>query len=94
MVTLLPAISVMSFVVIPREERYLEARFGEEYETYRKAYGAGCRLRTEPRNGLVSTQALEGTRRPLIVTTGAAVLGDTGPTPLSEHARLHPLRGF
>ena len=35
MVTLLPAISVMSFVVIPREERYLEARFGEEYTTYK-----------------------------------------------------------
>src|SRR5215471_9610092 len=33
LVTLLPAISVMSFVVIPREERYLEARFGEEYAT-------------------------------------------------------------
>jgi len=34
-VTLLPAIAVMSFVVIPREERYLEARFGEEYKTYK-----------------------------------------------------------
>lgn len=34
-VTLLPAISVMSFVVIPREERYLEARFGEEYKKYK-----------------------------------------------------------
>lgn len=38
-------------------------------------------------------QALEGTGRPLVVTTGAAVLGDTGPTPVSEDARLHPLRG-
>jgi protein-S-isoprenylcysteine O-methyltransferase Ste14 len=35
MLTLLPAISLMSFVVIPREERYLEARFGEEYKTYK-----------------------------------------------------------
>jgi protein-S-isoprenylcysteine O-methyltransferase Ste14 len=35
LVTLLPAISVMSFVVIPREERYLEARFGEEYARYK-----------------------------------------------------------
>ena len=35
LVTLLPAISVMSFVVIPREERYLEARFGEEYTRYK-----------------------------------------------------------
>jgi protein-S-isoprenylcysteine O-methyltransferase Ste14 len=33
--TLLPALSVMSFVVIPREERYLEARFTEEYAAYR-----------------------------------------------------------
>lgn len=35
LVTLLPAISVMSFVVIPREERYLEARFSEEYGKYK-----------------------------------------------------------
>lgn len=35
LVTLLPAICVMSFVVIPREERYLEARFGEEYARYK-----------------------------------------------------------
>ncbi len=35
LVTLLPAIAVMSSVVIPREERYLEARFGEEYTMYR-----------------------------------------------------------
>lgn len=39
LVTLLPAISVMSFVVIPREERYLEARFGEEYARYRASVG-------------------------------------------------------
>ena len=35
LITLLLAIFVMSFVVIPREERYLKARFGEEYATYR-----------------------------------------------------------
>lgn len=35
LVTLLPAVSVMSFVVIPREERYLEASFGKEYVTYK-----------------------------------------------------------
>jgi protein-S-isoprenylcysteine O-methyltransferase Ste14 len=35
LVTLVPAISIMSFVVIPREERYLEARFGEEYAGYK-----------------------------------------------------------
>src|SRR5262249_40130374 len=35
LIMLLPTIFVMSFVVIPREERYLEARFGEEYTTYK-----------------------------------------------------------
>ena len=35
LITLLPAISVMSLVVIPREERYLEAHFGEEYASYK-----------------------------------------------------------
>ena len=35
LVTLLPAIFVMAFVVIPREERYLEACFGDEYERYK-----------------------------------------------------------
>jgi protein-S-isoprenylcysteine O-methyltransferase Ste14 len=34
-VTLLPAICLISFVVIPREERYLEARFGEQYARYK-----------------------------------------------------------
>src|SRR5215831_2352444 len=37
LLTLVPAISMMSFVVIPREERYLEARFGEEYATYKES---------------------------------------------------------
>ncbi|MBO0912523.1 MAG: isoprenylcysteine carboxylmethyltransferase family protein [Acidobacteria bacterium] len=35
LVTLLAAVSVISFVVIPREERYLQARFGKEYGTYK-----------------------------------------------------------
>jgi protein-S-isoprenylcysteine O-methyltransferase Ste14 len=35
LITLLPAIALMFFVVIPREERYLGARFGEEYSTYK-----------------------------------------------------------
>lgn len=33
--TLAAAVSVMSFVVIPREERYLERRFGAEYLEYK-----------------------------------------------------------
>ena len=35
LVTLIAAVALMSFVVIPREERYLEARFSAEYSTYR-----------------------------------------------------------
>jgi protein-S-isoprenylcysteine O-methyltransferase Ste14 len=34
-VTLLAAVAVMSFVVIPKEERYLEARFPSEYSPYK-----------------------------------------------------------
>jgi protein-S-isoprenylcysteine O-methyltransferase Ste14 len=34
-VTLLAAVAVMSLVVIPREERYLEARFPSEYPPYK-----------------------------------------------------------
>ena len=33
--TLVAATSLMSFVVIPREERYLERRFGPEYVEYK-----------------------------------------------------------
>jgi protein-S-isoprenylcysteine O-methyltransferase Ste14 len=36
LITLLPAIALMAFVVIPREERYLTARFNEEYTRYRE----------------------------------------------------------
>ena len=35
--TLLAAVAVMSLVVIPREERYLEARFPAEYSSYKAA---------------------------------------------------------
>jgi protein-S-isoprenylcysteine O-methyltransferase Ste14 len=34
-ITLLAAVAVMSFVVIPKEERYLEARFPSEYSSYK-----------------------------------------------------------
>jgi nucleoside-diphosphate-sugar epimerase len=34
-------------------------------------------------------RALKGSGKPLIMTSSAAVLGDTGPTPVNENARLH-----
>jgi len=36
LVTLLPALALMMFVVVPREERYLEARFPSEYLPYKR----------------------------------------------------------
>ena len=36
-VTLLPALALMSLVVIPREERYLESRFPSDYLPYKAA---------------------------------------------------------
>ena len=35
LITLIPAVALMSLVVIPREERYLEARFPSEYLPYK-----------------------------------------------------------
>ena len=35
LITLIPAVALMSLVVIPREERYLEARFPSEYVPYK-----------------------------------------------------------
>jgi protein-S-isoprenylcysteine O-methyltransferase Ste14 len=35
LITLVPAVAIMSFVVIPREERYLEARFPAQYLPYK-----------------------------------------------------------
>lgn len=35
LITLAPAVALMSLVVIPREERYLEARFPSEYMPYK-----------------------------------------------------------
>jgi protein-S-isoprenylcysteine O-methyltransferase Ste14 len=37
LVTLVPALALMSFWVIPREERYLEARFPSQYLPYKSA---------------------------------------------------------
>jgi protein-S-isoprenylcysteine O-methyltransferase Ste14 len=37
LIMLVPAIALMALVVIPREERYLEARFPSEYSSYRAA---------------------------------------------------------
>ena len=37
LLALLPAVGLMALVVIPREERYLEARFPAEYVSYRRA---------------------------------------------------------
>jgi protein-S-isoprenylcysteine O-methyltransferase Ste14 len=36
LLALLPALGLMGWVVIPREERYLEARFPSEYPRYRR----------------------------------------------------------
>ena len=35
LVTLIPAVALMSFVVIPREERYLKTRFTSDYLAYK-----------------------------------------------------------
>jgi protein-S-isoprenylcysteine O-methyltransferase Ste14 len=35
LITLVPAVAVMSFVVIPREERYLEEKFPSQYLPYK-----------------------------------------------------------
>jgi protein-S-isoprenylcysteine O-methyltransferase Ste14 len=37
LVSLVPAVALMSFVVIPREEHYLETRFPSEYLAYKAA---------------------------------------------------------
>jgi len=37
LVALLPALALMMLVVVPREERYLEARFPSEYLPYKRA---------------------------------------------------------
>jgi protein-S-isoprenylcysteine O-methyltransferase Ste14 len=37
LITLIPAFALMALVVVPREERYLDARFPSEYSSYRAA---------------------------------------------------------
>ena len=37
LITLIPAVALMQLVVIPREERYLEARFTSEYLPYKSS---------------------------------------------------------
>jgi protein-S-isoprenylcysteine O-methyltransferase Ste14 len=37
LLTLVPALALMTLVVIPREERYLEARFPAQYPPYKRA---------------------------------------------------------
>jgi protein-S-isoprenylcysteine O-methyltransferase Ste14 len=37
LLTLFPALALMALVVVPREERYLEARFPTEYLLYKRA---------------------------------------------------------
>jgi protein-S-isoprenylcysteine O-methyltransferase Ste14 len=37
LITLVPALALMSFRIIPREERYLEARFPSEYLPYKSS---------------------------------------------------------
>jgi len=39
LLSLLPALALMGLVVIPREERYLEARFSSDYLTYKREVG-------------------------------------------------------
>lgn len=39
-------------------------------------------------------RALKSSDRPLIITSSAAILGDTGPIPADETRALHPLAGY
>jgi protein-S-isoprenylcysteine O-methyltransferase Ste14 len=39
LLAVLPALAAMALVVIPREERYLEARFPSDYPPYKRAVG-------------------------------------------------------
>jgi nucleoside-diphosphate-sugar epimerase len=52
------------------------------------------RVHTARLRPLLLRNTLKSSSRLLIVTSHAAILGDTGPTPATEDARVHPLRGF
>ncbi len=52
------------------------------------------RTRVSRLRPLILKRALEGSGRRLIITSSAAVLGDTGKIPLGESAPARPLRGF
>jgi len=52
------------------------------------------RVHTARLRPVLLRKALKSSSRLLIVTSHAAILGDTGPTPATEVARVHPLRGF
>lgn len=52
------------------------------------------RVHTARLRPLLLRNALKSSERLLIVTSHAAILGDTGPTPVPENTRAHPLRGF
>jgi protein-S-isoprenylcysteine O-methyltransferase Ste14 len=60
LITLIPAVALMSFVVIPREERYLEARFPSEYLPYKASVRRWLSARPQ---SLESTPKLFASRR-------------------------------
>jgi protein-S-isoprenylcysteine O-methyltransferase Ste14 len=49
LITLIPAVAIMSFVVIPRQERYLEARFPSHTCLTKHRSGVGSRKRRRTR---------------------------------------------
>lgn len=52
------------------------------------------RVQTARLRPVLLRNALRSSGRLLVVTSHSAILGDTGPTPATEDARAHPLRGF
>jgi hypothetical protein len=49
LVTLVPAIGFIAAIVIPREERFLEHNFHDQYLSSQPPSAAGCRSSTRPR---------------------------------------------